>query len=136
MLIEDAAYEDKLRRCNTLQHTVSHCVTATHCDTLQHTATLCNTLQHFTTHYNTLQHTATHCNTLQHTATRCNSRDTKETCHKNQIVTHLCTVSLFTKNHDATRKKIKMRRAVCCLRVPSGVATFHRLHALSGFFGE
>ena len=114
----------------TLQHT------ATHCNTLQHSATHCNTLQHTTTHYSTLQRTATHCNTLQHTATYCNSRDTKESCYTNQIVSHLCTVSLFTKNHDATRKKIKMRRAVCCLRVPSGVATFHRLHALSGFFGE
>jgi len=88
----------KSARCNTLQHTATHCNyhdtnalqqrplkahifksqhTATHCNTLQHTATLRNTLQHTATaktlHCSTLQHmlqhTATHCNTLQHTAT-------------------------------------------------------------------
>jgi len=73
-------------KCDTLQHTATHCNTlqhaaTTHCNTLQHaathhnvlpfvetSATQCNTLQYTATHRNTLQHTATRCNTLQHTA--------------------------------------------------------------------
>ena len=71
-------------RCNTLQHTATHC-NAGYCTTEFHVrsnrlrdcrgrvsqpthATYCNLLQHIATHCNTLQHSATHCNTLQHIA--------------------------------------------------------------------
>jgi len=60
-------------RCNTLQHTATHCHATDiyiwiNCNTLQHTATHCNILQHTAAHCNTLQHAAAHCDTLQHTA--------------------------------------------------------------------
>jgi len=54
----------RVRRIETLHHTV------THYNTLQPTQTHRNTLQHTSTHCNTLQHTAPHCTTLQHTAPR------------------------------------------------------------------
>ena len=93
-------------RCNTLQHTATHCnaLLQTYiqnrflvskriylrCATLQHTATHacpntyicavthCNILQHTTAHRNTLQHTATHCNTLQHPARHIHSRKNRD----------------------------------------------------------
>jgi len=89
-------------RCNTLQHTATHCSAHTcrprktnhrifFAILVQHSICVdCNTLQHTATHThadhvrsidtfflppycNTLQDTATHCNTLQHTATHCNT---------------------------------------------------------------
>jgi len=77
--------------CNSLQHTATHCSTATRSNILKHAATRCNiivyrsayrllrswttrgSLQLTATHCNTLQHTAAHCSTLQHTETRCNT---------------------------------------------------------------
>jgi len=59
---------DRATRCNTLQHTATHCNTrkysndrAARCNTLQHTATHCNTRKYSNDR-------ATRCNTLQHTA--------------------------------------------------------------------
>ena len=47
---------------------VCHHVTSCRCNTLQHTATHCNVAPRDTL---PLQRTATHCNTLQHTAPHC-----------------------------------------------------------------
>ena len=59
--------------CNTLQCTVTQCITLQHKHrhTHRHVATHRNTPQHTTMHFNTLQHTAAHCNALQRTASHC-----------------------------------------------------------------
>jgi len=113
---------------------VLRCV-AVRCSALQCVAVCCSVLQCVAVCGSVLQYVAVCCSVLQCVGVCCS---VQQCTIDNESPKHISTLHLLPwKTIIVSMKKLtKMQRAMCCSRVPSGVATFHGLHALLGFFAE